>query len=224
MGIRDMYLLAYNASMCVGWGAILVKVVKHFVDGGDAASVYPEIAQLLCVAQTGALAEILHAAFGVVRSPVGTTFLQVLSRLIVLYGAVRLGDAEATRGLVFVQMVVAWCLSEVIRYSFYGANLVNATVSPLTWLRYSAFMVLYPVGITGEIGCLYKALPYIKKHKPWTVEMPNKLNFTFSWYNCVWFILLGVYPYGSYVMYSYMLAQRRKMFAKAASEGAKKSA
>ncbi|CAG9568206.1 putative protein tyrosine phosphatase [Leishmania major strain Friedlin] len=224
MGIKDMYLLAYNAGMCVGWGTILVKIIVHLAEGRDPASVYPDIARLLCVAQTGAVAEIFHAAFGIVRSPVGTTFLQVLSRLIVLYGAVRIGDTDSTKSLVFVQMLVAWCLSEIIRYSFYGANLLRVNVASLTWLRYSAFMVLYPVGITGEIGCLYKALPYIKKHKPWTVELPNKLNFTFSWYNAVWFILLGIYPYGSYVMYSYMLAQRRKTFAKAAPERSKKSA
>ncbi|KAG5487034.1 hypothetical protein LSCM1_07703 [Leishmania martiniquensis] len=224
MGIKDMYLLAYNAGMCMGWGTILVKVIKRLAEGGSVASVYPEIAQLLCVAQTGAIAEILHAAFGLVRSPVGTTFLQVLSRLIVLYGAVRIGGTEATGNIIFVQMLVSWCLSEVIRYSFYTTSLVSVRSAWLTWLRYSAFMVLYPVGITGEIGCLYKALPYIKEHKPWTVELPNTLNFTFSWHNGVWFILLGVYPYGSYVMYSYMLSQRRKIFAKAASEGAKKSA
>ncbi|KAG5511392.1 hypothetical protein JKF63_07355 [Porcisia hertigi] len=223
MGIKDMYLLAYNAGMCVGWGTILVKVMKHLAEGKDASSVYPEIAQLLCVAQTGAIAEIFHAALGLVRSPVGTTFLQVLSRLIVLYGAVRIGDTEATKSPIFAQMLIAWCLSEVIRYAFYGANLVKINCAPLTWLRYSAFMILYPVGITGEIGCLYKALPYIQRHKPWTVELPNKLNFTFSWYNTVWCILLGVYPYGSYVMYSYMLAQRRKVLAKTTSDK-KKSA
>ncbi|KAK7196415.1 protein tyrosine phosphatase [Novymonas esmeraldas] len=224
MGVKDMYLLAYNAGMCIGWGTILVKVVKHLASGGDVASVYPDIAQLLCVAQTGAITEIFHAAFGLVRSPVGTTFLQVLSRLVVLYGAVRIGDKQVTSSPIFVQMLVAWCLSEIIRYSFYGASLVNAKVAPLTWLRYSAFMVLYPVGITGEIGCLYKALPFIQEHKPWTVELPNRMNFTFSWYNTVWFTLLGVYPYGSYVMYSYMLSQRRKMLSKAAADAAKKDA
>lgn len=224
MNVKDIYLLAYNAGMCLGWGTILVKTVKTIAEGGSAASVYPQIAQLLCVAQTGAVAEIVHAAMGLVRSPVGTTFLQVLSRLIVLYGACRIGDTDATKSPLFVQMLIAWCLSEIIRYSFYGANIVKAKIAPLTWLRYSAFMVLYPVGIIGEIGCLYKALPYIKEHKPWTVELPNRINFTFSWYNCVWFILLGIYPYGSYVMYSYMLAQRRKTLAKAAAEAAKKSA
>ncbi|KPI84138.1 putative Protein tyrosine phosphatase [Leptomonas seymouri] len=218
MNIKDMYLLAYNAGMCAGWSTVLLKVMKHLAEGGSASTAYPEVATLLCIFQTGAVAEIMHSMAGLVRSPVGTTVIQVLSRLVVLYGSLRIGDTEATKSPVFVQMVVAWCLSEIIRYSFYSTNLLKAKVAPLTWLRYSAFMVLYPVGITGEIGCLYRSLPWIAAHKPWTVELPNKLNFTFSWYNCVWFILLGIYPYGSYVMYSYMLAQRRKMFAKPAEE------
>lgn len=223
MNFKSMYLLAYNAGMCAGWSTILLKVFKHVAEGGSVSTVYPDIAALLCIFQTGAVAEIAHAAFGIVRSPVSTTFLQVTSRLLVLYGSLRIGDTEATKSPIFLQMVVAWCLSEIVRYSFYGANLLNVKLAPLTWLRYSAFMVLYPVGITGEIGCLYKSLPWIKEHKPWTVELPNKMNFTFSWYNCVWFILLGIYPYGSYVMYTYMLAQRRKVLAKAAEEVVKKS-
>ncbi|KPA80782.1 putative mitochondrial Protein tyrosine phosphatase [Leptomonas pyrrhocoris] len=223
MNIKDLYLLAYNAGMCAGWGVILAKMVKHLADGGSASTVYPNVATLLCIFQTGAVAEIVHAALGLVRSPVATTFLQVLSRLLVLYGAVRIGDTEATKSPVFAQIVMAWGLSEVIRYSFYGANLLKVKLAPLTWLRYSAFMVLYPVGITGEIGCLYKSLPWIAEHKPWSVELPNTMNFTFSWYNCVWFILLGIYPYGSYVMYSYMLGQRRKVLTQAGAEAAKKS-
>lgn len=223
MGLGKIYLTLYNLGMAAGWSAILFKLVRHLASGGDVAGAFSQVEQLLVVCQTGAVMEIIHAKLKLVRSPVATTFLQVLSRLIVLYGSLELGSKEVTGSPIVVQMLTAWCLSEIIRYSFYAANLYNASPAPLTWLRYSAFMILYPVGITGEIGCLYNALPYIKEHKPYSVEMPNKWNFTFSWYNCVWFILLGVYPYGSYVMYTYMLAQRRKTAAKAVAAVVKKA-
>ncbi|CAD2222493.1 3-hydroxy acyl-CoA dehydratase [Angomonas deanei] len=213
-GLRDAYLLLYNGGMCVGWATILAKIYIHLSTGGSIDTVYPLIEQLLMVCQTGAVAEIIHAWTGLVRSPVGTTFLQVLSRLLVLYGSLRIGETASRTNPMLVQMLTAWSLSEIIRYSFYTAKLVNKESKAINWLRYSGFMILYPVGITGEIGSLYNALPFIKENKPWSVELPNKWNFSFSWYNTVWFLLLGVYPYGSYVMYSYMLSQRRKAFAK----------
>ncbi len=52
----------------------------------------------------------------------------------------------------------SWGLVEVPRYLFYALNLVNAVPYPLFWLRYSLFAVLYPTGITGELGCMYLAL------------------------------------------------------------------
>lgn len=36
----------------------------------------------------------------------------------------------------------------------------------LTWLRYSLFVVLYPAGVAGEMGCLYKSIPAMKDTPP----------------------------------------------------------
>ena len=36
--------------------------------------------------------------------------------------------------------------------------MLGKTFYPLTWVRYSAFMVLYPVGITGELVLFYKSI------------------------------------------------------------------
>nr|AGN32874.1 protein tyrosine phosphatase [Trypanosoma rangeli] len=209
--LKKAYLLAYNGSMFTGWAVILAKIVRHLASGKDIQDVYPLIAKLLVFFQGGAVMEVLHAIVGLVRAPASTTAIQVSSRLLVLFGALRIGVTDARSSPCFTHMVVAWSLSEVIRYAYYATSLLDVKSKPLTWLRYSAFMLLYPVGISGEIGCFYKALPYIKAKKPWSMELPNRYNWTFSWYNTVWFVLLGLYPYGSYVMYTYMLQQRRKV-------------
>ncbi|RNF02841.1 protein tyrosine phosphatase [Trypanosoma conorhini] len=224
--LKKAYLLAYNGSMFTGWAVILAKIVRHLASGKSIEDVYPLIAKLLVFFQGGAVMEVLHAILGLVRAPIPTTVMQVSSRLVVLFGALQIGPTEARSSPCFTQMVVAWSLSEVIRYAYYATNLLDVKSKPLTWLRYSAFTLLYPVGITGEIGCFYRALPYIKANKPWSMELPNRYNWTFSWYNTVWFILLGLYPYGSYVMYTYMLQQRRKVLsaAKSPAPPAKKAA
>ncbi|CCW64440.1 unnamed protein product [Phytomonas sp. EM1] len=213
---QKTYLLLYNTAMAAGWATVLGRAAIHLLRGGPSTTVYDAVAVPLVLFQTGAAAEVVHAMIGLVRSPVGTTLLQLLSRLLVLYGAVRIGETPARRDPAFLQMLIAWALSEVIRYTFYGANLLGKATGWLTWLRYSAFMLLYPLGISGEAMCLYKAMDFIRENKPWTVELPNKMNFTFSWYNGVW-VLLGIYPIGSYVMYTYMLSQRRKVLGKNAA-------
>lgn len=46
--------------------------------------------------------------------------------------------------------------------------------------RYTLFIILYPVGVTGELLCLYAALPTVAKTRMYSVSMPNALNATFD--------------------------------------------
>ncbi|KAG7035426.1 Very-long-chain (3R)-3-hydroxyacyl-CoA dehydratase hpo-8 [Cucurbita argyrosperma subsp. argyrosperma] len=46
---------------------------------------------------------------------------------------------------------LAWSLSEVIRYSHHALNCLGVSLFWLTYLRYTAFIILYPIGVTiGE--------------------------------------------------------------------------
>lgn len=217
--LKNVYLVTYNVAMFGGWAYVLYNMVSHMLKDGKPqealTTVYPAVQGALVLFQTGAVAEIAHAALGLVRSSTFTTFAQVLSRLIVLYGALEIGPTASRQKFTLVQMLTAWCLSELIRYSFYACNLVmNKPPSFLTWLRYSAFLILYPVGISGEIATLYQALPYIKSSGRWKVELPNTMNISFDWAFTIWFILLVVYPPASKFLYTYMLKQRRKVLGK----------
>lgn len=49
--------------------------------------------------------------------------------------------------------------------------------------RYSAFIPLYPLGIlAGEMPLIWSGLPYIQQRKLHSLEMPNSLNFAFSYH------------------------------------------
>ena len=61
--------------------------------------------------------------------------------------------------------VIPWSIAEVIRYSFYLLKEFGIEIRLLTWLRYSAFIVLYPFGVAGELLTIWSALPVIKKRK-----------------------------------------------------------
>lgn len=45
-----------------------------------------------------------------------------------------------------------WALAELCRVPYYMAGLLGQDASALAWLRYSAFLVLYPVGFVAELG------------------------------------------------------------------------
>ncbi|KAK6136577.1 hypothetical protein DH2020_029691 [Rehmannia glutinosa] len=87
----------------------------------------------------------------------------------------------------------------------------------LLWLRYSTFLLLYPAGITSEVGLIYNALPYLRESGKYSIRMPNKWNFSFDYYyNAL--LILGFYVPGSPHLYGYMLGQRKKALSKAKSE------
>ena len=67
---------------------------------------------------------------------------------------------------------------------------------PLLWLRYTAFIPLYPLGVASEMTMAYLALPVIKAKRPLSVQLPNSFNWGMDYYWCCWLIILGYLPGG----------------------------
>lgn len=59
-------------------------------------------------------------------------------------------------------MLLAWSVTEVIRYPFYVLSLLGKEVYLLDWLRYNTFLVLYPLGAGSEAFLSYSTLPPLK--------------------------------------------------------------
>lgn len=116
--------------------------------------------------------------------------------------------------------LLAWSVTEIIRYGYYAFNLVGAVPGILVMLRYTTFIVLYPIGVTGELLCFYWAQSYARTEKVWSVEMPNKYNATFSYLYFLWFVMLLYIPLFPQ-MYLHMFAQRKKVLGPASSAKAK---
>jgi len=205
----DVYLFAYNALQVAGWGSILVKTVQGLAAHSTNEQLYHNVELLLQIFQTAAVLEIVHIALGLVRSPLGTTVTQVFSRVTVVW--LILFKVVSSRASVGVPMLlIAWSITEVVRYSFYALNLVKAVPHFLIWMRYTFFIALYPLGASGEVITMIAALPEIGQRKHWTIEMPNALNFGFSFYCAVIFLCL-IYIPGFPQLYGYMFVQRKKV-------------
>lgn len=101
--IINLYLIAYNWASFAGWSYVLIQTVRTLVaTGGDYTKVYGVVGDQLVWVQTAAVLEILHSLFGLVKSPVGTTAMQVASRLLLVWGICTLFPLPEVSRNVFV--------------------------------------------------------------------------------------------------------------------------
>ncbi|XWS29592.1 hypothetical protein CRYUN_Cryun24cG0042000 [Craigia yunnanensis] len=125
---------------------------------------------------------------------------------------------EIRTHILATSLVISWSITEIIRYSFFGMKeAFGFAPSWHLWLRYSTFLILYPTGISSEVGLIYFALPYIKASEKYCIRMPNKWNFSFDYfYGAI--LALGIYVPGSPHLYRYMLGQRKRALSKSKKE------
>jgi len=207
--VGKSYLFLYNLLQFLGWSFLLVQVCSHFKHGGTYTDLYESVAGTLNIFQTAAVLEIVHAAVGLVRSSVQVTFQQVFSRVyitwIILY---LLPSSRESVGVVL--LVLAWTITEMIRYSMYAIQLVATPPYLLTWLRYTFFIVAYPMGVTGELLCSYTGFWFARENNTLSILMPNAVNVTFSLAMVILAISLLYIPLFP-PMYLHMFGQRKKV-------------
>jgi very-long-chain (3R)-3-hydroxyacyl-CoA dehydratase len=106
---------------------------------------------------------------GVVRAPISTTAMQVSSRLLLVWLIVNPFPFLA-KSAGYSSMLIAWSVTEVIRYSYFTLSLSGFLPSVLSWLRYNTFYVLYPLGISSECWLIWSA-----------IEPARKMRQEFTW-------------------------------------------
>ncbi|KAI8523884.1 hypothetical protein RHMOL_Rhmol13G0106500 [Rhododendron molle] len=125
---------------------------------------------------------------------------------------------------VFVTLL-AWGLIEVIRYPHYALNCVGSSLSLVTYLRqdlifllshlpcvtrYTAFILLYPMGLAGEMWLMYQALPLIKTKNLYAYFFAG---LPITYYNFVK-VLLACYPFMWLKLYLHLFKQRKAKLGK----------
>lgn len=234
------YLVSYNVLSVLGWSLVLYRTLAHLLSAKAppfvwvpsllpasltplytrACTTYDAVGTTTAYVQTGAVLEVLHVLFGLVRSPLPTTIVQVSSRLFSVW-CIALRFPSAQRSPFYASMVLSWALTEVIRYAFYATTLLGDGNAPavLTWARYSTFFVLYPTGAGSEALVNFATLPVsLARSGTWFDALPLAQWDTYALVRGVLFIAWwpGLYP-----MYTHMIKQRRKIFGGGRKLGAK---
>uniref|UniRef100_A0A7S2AMZ6 very-long-chain (3R)-3-hydroxyacyl-CoA dehydratase n=1 Tax=Octactis speculum TaxID=3111310 RepID=A0A7S2AMZ6_9STRA len=189
------YLVLYNLLSAGGWAYVLALAVSCLQKNVEPAEAWAKFGQPLAIVQSAAFMEILHSLFGMVRSPLIVTAMQVSSRLLLVWGVTYWVDICQAHWSLYL-MVISWGLVEVPRYLFYASSLTMSSVPyPLFFLRYSLFMVLYPTGISGEYLQMFTSLSY------WSSAIP-------MWHRMLIVIMLLYIPASPFMILS-MAANRK---------------
>jgi very-long-chain (3R)-3-hydroxyacyl-CoA dehydratase len=88
--------------------------------------------------------------------------MQVSSRLLLVWGIVN-NFPFLAKSPAYSSMLVAWGVTEVIRYGFFVFTLSGYSPGIISWLRYNTFLILYPLGASSEAWLVYKAIEPAKK-------------------------------------------------------------
>lgn len=142
--------------------------------------------------QTFQLTDILLILIGKSKGSIVGAFFQILGRMVVTWGF-----AEPTsNNLKFATVAMIWSLADCNRYLYYLFKNHPLTAA----LRYNSFILLYPVGVFGEMMLIND---YILRH--------TELSET-----AIMFIrgIQFAIVFGLVFLYVYMLKMRSKYYAK----------
>lgn len=151
----EKYLKGYNIVQLIGWTFALVSLPLN-----------PLVSILTVVIfQTLSLLEIFHAYKKWTYSSPFYCFVQIGARLFVLFFTCLMIFATIFKPLLYFEyvvylMLVTWSVAEIIRYSYYVKQLFNKDNKSITWLRYSAFIICYPIGLFCEFYVMFTVFKY----------------------------------------------------------------
>lgn len=178
---KTVYLVLYNLFQFVGFLYILTVIgIRYYRDGTDSIpGTYESVGNAVKFCQLLMYLESMHPLFGYTKGSAIVPFLQVTFRCFVLILMIDMEERMQTKPVVFY-LIVVWSLIEVVRYPYYISILLKCPVHILTWMRYTLWIPLIPMGIFCEAVVVLRNIPYFEQSKRFTVTMPNAWNATFD--------------------------------------------
>ena len=208
MSISSLYLILYNFLQLCGWSFFFFKGINLIINSKSFQEIYLDTHLILEYCQYGAFMEIIHSIIGLVRSSIFATSIQIIGRIIIVV-ILQFFKSAISKG--YLLIFFAWSIVEIVRYTYYIINLLQKEFVKfnipylLIWCRYSFFIVLYPIGVSGEMITVWNAK---KDFGKFILYKGNNFNFTVA--NLIYPIWLFYIPALVY-LYGYLFKQRRKV-------------
>lgn len=151
----EKYLKAYNCLQLIGWLSAIIILPFNFL-----LAVY-----IIFVFHIISLAEVFHAYKKWTNSSPWLCLAQTIARLFIIIFTLLIIIVTLLKPILYFVDVVyimfaTWCIAEIIRYVYYITLLFKKENKIISWLRYSAFIICYPVGLVCEFFVMYNVFKY----------------------------------------------------------------
>ena len=202
------YLFLYNFIQLCGWCLFISKVSYYLINSLSLQEIYLNTHIILECCQYGAFLEIIHAILGIVKSNIFATSIQILGRITIVI-ILQFFPSSVSYG--YFLLSFGWSIIELVRYLYYILSLVQKDFSNfnipylLIWCRYSFFVVLYPIGVSGEIITTWNAKKDFSKYILW-----KKHDFKLTLSDMVYPAYILYIP-SLIFLYGYLFKQRKKV-------------
>lgn len=210
--LRKVYLFLYNLFQFVGFLYIsLVMLIRYSRDGeysmeGTWEAVGKAMRLVICLQGL----EVLHPLLGYTRGSFLHPLVLVGGRMFMVFAMINAEPRMQTKPAVFYLFVV-YTLVELCRYPYYMLRTYDKSIALITWLRYTVWIPLFPLGFLCEGVIILRNIPYFEETARFSVALPNFLNFSFYLPTFLrLYLLLGIFPTLAFMM-THMYRQRKQI-------------
>lgn len=212
VSLKTGFLFLYNLVQFLGFSWIFFNMtVRLFMFGQDSLyDTFHAISDVMFFCQILAAVEVLNVAFGVVRTGIIPTLLQVFGRNFILF--IIFGSLEQMHNKPVVFFVFyLWSSIEIFRYPFYMLGCFNTEWKTLTWLRHTLWIPLYPLGVLSEVVAVIQSIPIFDKTKLFSIPLPKAVGTSIS-FSSVLYIYLVLMFLGFFINFRHLYKQRKRRF------------
>jgi len=193
---RKTYLFCYNLFMFCGFlYVITIMVIRYMKEQEEfIPKAYETLGNIFKFLHLFMFLEVLNPLFGYTKGSVMEATIQVVGRNIWILCLIDGEERMQSKPVVFY-LFATYSAIEVIRYPYYLLRVYDKEVGLLTWLRYTIWIPLYPMGFICEGVIALRDIPFFEETEKFSVLLPNKWNFGFYFPNVIRFYLLfGFFP------------------------------
>ena len=211
MSIKTIYLILYNLLQFCGWTCFFLKVTNNLIISNPLQEIYSNSHLILEYCQYGAFLEIIHSIIGLVKSSVFATSIQIIGRILIVL-ILQFFPSAVSKG--YLLIYIAWSLVEIVRYIYYIMSLIQKEYGKfnipyiIIWCRYSFFIILYPIGVSGEMITVWNAKKDFNKYIIWNGDK-SKITIANLIYP-VWILYIPALIF----LYGYLFKQRKKVLGR----------
>ncbi|XP_062945594.1 very-long-chain (3R)-3-hydroxyacyl-CoA dehydratase 3 isoform X1 [Cynocephalus volans] len=168
------------------------------------------VADMMYFCQMLAVVETINAAIGVTKTPVIPSLMQLLGRNFILFIIFGTMEEMQNKAVVFFVFYM-WSTIEIFRYPFYMLSCIDMDWKVLTWLRYTVWIPLYPLGCLAEAVSVIQSIPVFNEtgRFSFTLPYPVKMKVRFSFFLQIYLIMLFL---GLYINFRHLYKQRRRRY------------